>query len=167
MKKIAIATIATIAIWLGLFYLSNVQAEITSFQSQTIQYKHEPNSIVWSGEVVEKIVKHNVKHIPIKNKEKPQLWSWDGSGKCYHNWYKWWIANDIIQYACDGSNSNVDFILTLQHEWSWDPQQQSNIKKNWVREPSFWICQMQNQAGYPRLKRIRQIFLDNLWQTLE
>lgn len=68
-----------------------------------------------------------------------------GNKKCYHKWFKETdMANSIIQYACDISNSDIDFILTLNSEnWSRDYKKQSNvIQKNWVREPSFWVCQM-------------------------
>lgn len=53
------------------------------------------------------------------------------------------MAQQYIQYACEVSNYDVDFILTLQHEMgSWNPKGQSNVIKNWIREKSFWLCQM-------------------------
>lgn len=53
------------------------------------------------------------------------------------------MAQQYIQYACDVSNYDVDFILTLQHEnGSRDIKKQSNVVQKWVREPSYWLCQM-------------------------
>jgi len=66
------------------------------------------------------------------------------TGKCHHDWFKLWFAQQLIQYACDVSNSDIDFILTLNAEMgSWNWQGQSNvIQKDWKREPSFWMCQI-------------------------
>ena len=95
-----------------------------------------PSKLAVKKEIGNKIV--------IKSDEKTSLPSWVKDGKCYHNWFPWWKANEYIQYACEVSNYDIDFILTLQHEnWSWDYKTQSRvIQKNWKREPSYWFCQM-------------------------
>lgn len=87
-----------------------------------------------------------VKQVAIKVIQKPlesKVNSEAKDGKCYHKWFEWGFAQQLIQYACDVSNYDVDFILTLQHEnWSWDYQKQSNVVKNGVREKSFGMCQV-------------------------
>jgi len=65
------------------------------------------------------------------------------TGKCHHDWFKWWFAQQLIQYACDVSNSDIDFILTLNAEMgSWNRQGQSNVVKNGKRERSYGMCQV-------------------------
>lgn len=93
---------------------------------------------------VSRRVKEVGKPIVIKSDEKTSLSSIPKDGKCYHNWFPWGKANEYIQYACEVSNYDIDFILTLNAEnWSWDYKAQSRvIQKNWKREPSFWLCQM-------------------------
>lgn len=73
--------------------------------------------------------------------EKPSISSW--KIECRHDWFPWGDANTYIQYACDISWWDVDFILMLQKEnGSRDYKRQSNWMKNWVREKSFWFCQV-------------------------
>lgn len=84
-----------------------------------------------------------MKPIVIKNNEKSKQTPWVKDGKCYHNWFEWGFAQQLIQYACDVSNYDTDFILTLNAEMgSWNWQGQSNVVKNWKRERSYWMCQV-------------------------
>lgn len=82
-------------------------------------------------------------NIDNKNVEKSKPAPWENK-KCRHYWFtSGSLAQQYIQYACEVSNYDVDFILTLQHEnWSWDTQKQSNVVQKGVREPSYGLCQM-------------------------
>lgn len=81
---------------------------------------------------------------PIQKPFESKVNSEQKDGKCYHKWFEWWFAQQLIQYACDVSNYDVDFILTLNAEMgSWDWQGRSRvIQKDWKREPSFGLCQV-------------------------
>lgn len=88
--------------------------------------------------------KEDDKIITTKSDEKSKVLSWVNS-KCYHYWFtSGAMAQKLIQYACEVSKWDIDFILTLNAEnWSRDHQTQSRvIQKNWVREPSFGMCQV-------------------------
>jgi len=82
--------------------------------------------------------------IVIKTNEKSKQTPWVKDGKCYHKWFEWGFAQQLIQYACDVSNYDVDFILTLNAEmgsWNWQGRSRV-IQKDWNVEPSFWMCQV-------------------------
>lgn len=81
--------------------------------------------------------------ITTKNEEKSKP-APQGKLQCHHNWFtNDSLAQKYIQYACEVSNYDVDFILTLQHEnGSRDTKKQSNVVSKGVREPSYWLCQM-------------------------
>jgi len=111
----------------------------TSYSKKADAIEQKTDSVKNTHKIID-----NKKVITIKSDEKTQSTPGASNGKCYHNGFKWWLANDIIQYACDISNSDIDFILTMNAEnWSRDYKKQSNvIQKNWKREPSFWMCQV-------------------------
>lgn len=91
--------------------------------------------------------KAEVKQVVIKTIQKPlesKVNSKAKDGKCYHKWFEWWFAQQLIQYACDVSNYDVDFILTLNAEmgsWNWQGRSRV-IQKDWNIEPSFGLCQV-------------------------
>lgn len=53
------------------------------------------------------------------------------------------LANQIATYAYKISNGDMDFLMTLKAEnWWFDMYKQSNVVKNWVREDSWGLCQL-------------------------
>ena len=61
-----------------------------------------------------------------------------------HNWYPLdSVVQSYVNYAWKISWWDIDFISTLEAEnWQWNHTRQSEVRTNWVREESYWFCQM-------------------------
>lgn len=61
-----------------------------------------------------------------------------------HNWFaSGSIVQSYVQYAYNISDGDMDFITTLEAEnWLRNPQRQSEVRKDWVREDSWGFCMM-------------------------
>jgi hypothetical protein len=56
------------------------------------------------------------------------------------NW--WELTKDLVDYAYDVSDGDLDFIHTIECEnGMWEPLRQSNVVKEWKRETSYGLCQ--------------------------
>ena len=70
-------------------------------------------------------------------------------------------ATKIINYAYKISGGDMDFILTLKAEnWGFNMYQQSNVVKNWIREDSRWLCQLNR-------KRHKEVDTKEFWESWE
>ena len=70
-------------------------------------------------------------------------------------------ATKIINYAYKISGGDMDFILTLKAENGWfNMYQQSNVVKNWIREDSRWLCQLNR-------KRHKEVDTKEFWESWE
>ena len=70
-------------------------------------------------------------------------------------------ATKIINYAYKVSGGDMDFILTLKAEnWGFNMYQQSNVVKNWIREDSRWLCQLNR-------KRHKEVDTKEFWESWE
>jgi len=48
-----------------------------------------------------------------------------------------------VQYAYKISWNDINFVATLEAEnWAWNMYRQSDVVKNWIREDSYWFCQL-------------------------
>lgn len=81
----------------------------------------------------------------------------------------WWFPEDSIvqsyvQYAWDISNGDMDFITTLEAENGLrNPQRQSEVRKNGVREDSRGFCQL-HRAWHSAIVDDARFKTDPYWQ---
>lgn len=77
----------------------------------------------------------------------------------------WWeLTQDLVKYAYEVSDWDLDFIHTIECEnWMREPLRQSNvIDKNWYRETSYGLCQ-RNTRWHSAIVRDPN-FSDPYWQ---
>lgn len=140
-------------------------------------------SSTWKFESVKEVNSWEHKPITIKNQ-----WTWRSENvvawtRKIESWWNWSVekvnqrwtepilrvkgfdydtdATKIINYAYKISGGDMDFILTLKAEnWGFNMYQQSNVVKNWIREDSRWLCQLNR-------KRHKEVDTKEFWESWE
>lgn len=80
--------------------------------------------------------------------------------------HKWFASGDLrqqyVQYAY--SIGWMDLVTLIECEnWTWSPDRQSSVVKNWKRERSFWFCQI-SQVYHPEIVNTNEFWVDWRWQ---
>lgn len=58
----------------------------------------------------------------------------------------------------------IELVTLIECEnWSWLPTKQSDVVKNWIREPSFWLCQI-SRKYHPEIVNDTRFWNDWEWQ---
>lgn len=80
--------------------------------------------------------------------------------------HKWYSLDDERQLMVQKAYDLwwIELVTLIECEnWSWLPTKQSNVVKNWIREPSFWLCQI-SRKYHPEIVNDPRFWNDWEWQ---
>lgn len=139
----------------------STKANVIEQKTDNVQNTKKPQAVSQSKATETKQPKAS--KIDTKIEEKSKSSPWANNGKCYHYWFKWWLAQDMIQYACELSNYDKDFILTINAEnWWWNMKLRSYIVwSNWYYD--YGLCQI-NKWYHPEIVNNQKFFTDWKYQ---
>lgn len=78
----------------------------------------------------------------------------------------WYSLDDTRQLMVQRAYEiwGIDLVTLIECEnWSWIPTKQSEVVKNWIREPSFWLCQI-SRKYHPEIVNDTRFWNDWEWQ---
>lgn len=80
--------------------------------------------------------------------------------------HKWYSLDDERQLMVQRTYEIwwMGLVTLIECEnWSWLPTKQSEVVKNWIREPSFWLCQI-SRKYHPEIVNDPRFWNDWEWQ---